>query len=188
MTALAGPDLQLGAVVEVRFVKWGDQPHWEMDLRYLGEDEYGLWVGGPKGFHMSRPGMTLDSRTDVAMLVPRGKPFVASFNGPGHGTCDIYVDISTVPVWEGARMQAVDLDLDVVRALDGTVLVDDEDEFAEHQVSYGYPTDVIELAERSCADVMASMSAAAEPWATVGHRWVEVAAGTASVVTGDRTG
>ena len=32
----------------------------------------------------------------------------------------------------------VDLDLDVIRMRDGGIL-DDEDEFAEHQVRYGYP-------------------------------------------------
>ena len=32
-------------------------------------------------------------------------------------------------------MTAVDLDLDVIRRFDGSWFVDDEDEFAEHQVS-----------------------------------------------------
>lgn len=33
----------------------------------------------------------------------------------------------------------VDLDLDVVRRFDGSAEILDEDEFAEHQVRYGYP-------------------------------------------------
>ena len=51
-------------------------------------------------------------------------------------------------------MTAVDLDLDVVRRTDGTVYVDDEDEFAEHRVSFGYPPEVVELAEESCRWVL----------------------------------
>ena len=46
---------------------------------------------------------------------------------------DVYVDITTVPVWlDGPTraVTAVDLDLDVVRGWTGRVWVDDEDEFA----------------------------------------------------------
>ncbi|WP_180935649.1 DUF402 domain-containing protein [Nocardioides ungokensis] len=37
-------------------------------------------------------------------------------------------------------LRAVDLDLDVVRGRTGRVWIDDEDEFAEHRVRFGYPT------------------------------------------------
>ena len=64
-------------------------------------------------------------------------------------------------------LRAVDLDLDVIRLPDplppvesapwdvppagpGEVFVDDEDEFAEHQVLYGYPADVVAAAQASC--------------------------------------
>ncbi len=165
-------------MVEVRFGKWGDQPHWEMDLRYLGEDEHGDWIGARPGLHMSRPGLSATTTVETAMLIPRGRPFIASFNGPGHDGCDIYVDITTIPVWEGSTVRAVDLDLDVIRCLDGRVEVDDEDEFAAHQVSYGYPQEVVDLAQRSCDDVAAAVTAGAEPWASVGRRWLRAAAST----------
>lgn len=170
----------VGNVVRVRFSKWGRQPHWGMDLRYLGSDEYGRWLGAPTGFWMSRPGRALASDVDVAILIPEDAPFVASFNGPGHDTCDIYVDVTTVPVWgredEEAVVRAVDLDLDVYRDLAGATRIDDEDEFAEHQVSYGYPQDTIDLARRSCHDVASAIEAEEEPWRSVGHRWVCLAA------------
>ena len=44
----------------------------------------------------------------------------------------------------------IDLDLDVVKKRDGTVYVDDEDEFAEHQVQFGYPRSTIEAAQKEC--------------------------------------
>ena len=58
----------------------------------------------------------------------------------------MYVDITTVPVWAGDTVTAVDLDLDVVRGWTGRVWVDDEDEFAAHRVRYGYPSDLVRLA------------------------------------------
>jgi len=139
MTEHGALRLRVGDVVHVRFAKWGEHRHWEMDLRHLGEDEHGTWLGAPLGLFMSRPGMSATTSYDMAMLVPRGRPFVASFNGRPRDWCDIYVDITTVPTWEGPTMRAVDLDLDVFRRLDGTVAIDDEDEFEEHQVTYGYP-------------------------------------------------
>ena len=51
----------------------------------------------------------------------------------------VYVDITTPPVWDGTVLRAVDLDLDVVRGNTGRVWVDDEDEFADHRVRFGYP-------------------------------------------------
>lgn len=50
-----------------------------------------------------------------------------------------YVDMTSRPAWDGPTVRAVDLDLDVIEALDRTVFVDDEDEFEEHRVAYGYP-------------------------------------------------
>jgi uncharacterized protein len=37
----------------------------------------------------------------------------------------------------------------VIRMRDGHVVVDDEDEFAEHQLAFGYPPEIVELAEVS---------------------------------------
>ena len=57
--------------------------------------------------------------------------------------------MATPAVWHGEDLvRAVDLDLDVIRGTTGRVWVDDEDEFAEHRVSLGYPDEVIEQAHR----------------------------------------
>jgi protein associated with RNAse G/E len=52
--------------------------------------------------------------------------------------------MTTVPIFGTETITAVDLDLDVIRRHDGTVFVDDEDEFTEHRELYGYPVDVVE--------------------------------------------
>ena len=71
-------------------------------------------------------------------LVPPGAAFVATpstTRGRHPVPCEVYVDITTVPVWstqpDGVTVTAVDLDLDVVRGWSGRVWVDDEDEFAD---------------------------------------------------------
>jgi hypothetical protein len=162
--------MERGDVVPVRFGKWGGRPHWEMDLRYLGSDRFGEWLGSPPGMPMRRPGMTTSTDAECAFLVPHEGDFVASFNGRDVATA-IYVDVTDTPRWDGDTVRAVDLDLDVITAWDGTVLVDDEDEFAEHQVEYGYPVEVVEAAQRSCDALVAAISGGQEPWATVGHAW-----------------
>ena len=80
----------------------------------------------------ARPGATGRAPPDAE----RG--WLATFHGPG-GPLSVYVDVTAPPTWSGATVTAIDLDLDVVRELDGRVWVDDEDEFAEHQVFYVLP-------------------------------------------------
>lgn len=128
--------------------KWGDRPHWELDATFLGADEHGDWIGVPAGTHHARPGAQFDSEVDSVTLAPRGSPWCATFNAPGIW-CTVYVDMTTPPYWDGATLRAVDLDLDVIRGSDKMVWVDDEDEFAEHQVSLGYPPEIVMIAEAS---------------------------------------
>jgi hypothetical protein len=146
--------LVLGDTVHVRMTKWAGRPHWEFDCVYLGEDAHGTWLGFPRGTYMSRPGAEYVSPTDQLGLVPpvsapeieRG--WLATIHGPG-GVLSVYVDVTAPPTWSGNTLTAIDLDLDVVRELDGRVWVDDEDEFAEHQVLYAYPPEVVESARAS---------------------------------------
>lgn len=66
----------------------------------------------------------------------------------------------------------VDLDLDVVLTREGRLFVDDEDEFAEHQVLLGYPAEVIALAEQWRDTILAAVAAGEEPFASVEHDWL----------------
>jgi hypothetical protein len=72
------------------------------------------------------------------------------------------------------------LNLDVVLDTSGRVFVDDEDEFAEHRVRYGYPEDIVLLAESTCADVLQAVKAAEAPFdgPTAAH-WLGVLAARA---------
>ncbi|WP_183096055.1 DUF402 domain-containing protein [Nocardioides stalactiti] len=162
-----------GDPVRVVMTKWGGRPHWEYDATYLGADVHGEWLGVPRGTHYARPGMEFVATFASAVLVPAGgAAHVAGFNDE-HAKAATYVDMTTPAQWEGATLHAVDLDLDVVRLQDGTVFLDDEDEFAEHQVSYGYPADVVAMTERSAADVLAAVQRGAAPYDGSHQVWLD---------------
>ncbi len=151
--------------------KWGGRPHWEMDAVYLGADEHGDWIGFPIATLMSRPGFELVTKNHQVGLVPRAG-FLATFHGPG-GTVRTYVDMTTVPVWDGSVVRAVDLDLDVIERLDGTAFVDDEDEFAEHRVRFGYPSEIVSLALTTSESVLAAVSERTAPFDGSCQPWVD---------------
>lgn len=165
--------------------KWGDRPHWEFDGVLLGEDEHGTWLGFARGTRHRRPGMAYDSDVDTVTLVPRDGWYLATFHAPGIW-CQLYVDIATPATWDGTTLRSVDLDLDVIRMADlvpagihprlvhpaGAVWIDDEDEFAEHRVAFGYPDDVVRAAEASRYAVLAAATAETPPFDGSHRRWL----------------
>jgi hypothetical protein len=158
--------LRPGDPVPVRFEKWGGLPHWAVDVLWLGEDDHGCWLGWPEGTLWSRPGMSFSSDGLQVGLFPRGRGFAATFyQQVAEVPFRVYADVATMPGWRDGCLTAVDLDLDVIQRFDGTVLVDDEDEFAEHQVRYGYPAEVVAAAEEECARLVEEMSAGAAHFA-----------------------
>ncbi|MEO6414375.1 MAG: DUF402 domain-containing protein [Pedococcus sp.] len=159
-----------------RYTKWGGKRHHGADLVYLGADEHGDWLGDPVGNQWSGGPTPFVSVTDNVLLVPRGRGMTAMFYSEHpEQAFELYVDITSVPQWQDDLVTAVDLDLDVIRRFDGSWYVDDEDEFAEHQVAYAYPGDVITGAEAECARVVDEIrsgaavlaSNTADPWRTV---------------------
>lgn len=153
----------------VVFHKWGDRPHWEYDAVLLGDDAHGTWLGVPAGTSISRPGASITTAQDQVVLVPHSGGWVATFYADeADPPCAVYVDVTTPPLvaQEGATVtvSAVDLDLDVLRGVHGRVWVDDEDEFAEHRVTYGYPEDTVTDALGACAGVRGAMEASAAPF------------------------
>ena len=110
--------------------------------------------------------------------MPRDEPFVARFYDPvtwagAANPVDVYVDITTVPRWTETGVSMVDLDLDVVRGPTGRVWVDDEDEFADHRVRFGYPPELVRLAGSACDRVRAAVSSGLPPYdGVVGPRWL----------------
>jgi predicted RNA-binding protein associated with RNAse of E/G family len=157
------------------FTKWGGLPHWEYDAVRLGEDEHGTWLGVPRGTLVGRPEARFHTDVHQVVLVPEAG-FVATFFAPGgRAPCDLYVDIATVPVVTDRAVSTVDLDLDVIRGWTGRVWVDDEDEFAEHRVRYGYPDPVVEHAVRSCEEVRRAVELSQAPFdPATSRRWLSL--------------
>jgi hypothetical protein len=159
--------------VHVQARKWPDSPHWEHDAIALGADGYGHWVGVAKGTWISRPGAGFHAHCDQVVLLPHDDWWVGTFYGDDpERPVDTYVDIATPPTWDGDLVHAVDLDLDVVRGVTGRIWVDDEDEFAEHRVSLGYPDDVVERAVNACDQVHAAMADEAPPFDGTARGWL----------------
>jgi protein associated with RNAse G/E len=101
------------------------------------------------------------------MLFPRGPWWTATFHAPPART-EIYCDITSPVQWLSPReVTMIDLDLDVIRRRDGSIILDDADEFAEHQIRYGYPADVIAESQRSAAWLQQALADGTEPFESV---------------------
>ena len=175
-----------GARVRCEISKFGDRPHWEYDATVLGSDEYGEWLGFPAGTHYSRPGHSFVSDRCHVGLVPApvdGVPpwHLATFWSSagdlwpvlGDSGVEIYIDVTTPAVWHGPVLRAVDLDLDVVRGFNGKVIIDDEDEFLEHQVSFGYPAEVIAAARATADELFIAVEQKQAPYDGRHLAWLE---------------
>jgi protein associated with RNAse G/E len=67
----------------------------------------------------------------------------------------------------------VDLDLDVIRRRGTPVpFLVDEDEFAEHQVRYGYPAEVTTAAQSSADWLLDAVGRGTGPFGGAHHEWL----------------
>jgi len=162
--------------VRVVYTKYDGSLHWHHTMRYLGTDAHGVWLGAPVGTSSQRgsePPIILEQ--PWVQLIPAGDQWwSAAFNGEPAAT-EIYCDIGTPARWvSSAEVTMADLDLDVVRLrADGQVLLIDDDEFAVHQVRYGYPPEVVRQAEQAAAWLLAAIRAGREPFATDYLGWLD---------------
>ncbi|WP_327086526.1 YgaC family protein [Nonomuraea sp. NBC_01738] len=159
--------------MRVVFRKFDGSLHWHHPAERLGEDEHGVWIGcraGTVGAKGDGPPVLWD--LPFVMLFPRDQWWVALFNAEPHRTA-IYVDVTTVPEWRDDEVTMVDLDLDVIRKRNGTVFLDDEDEFVEHQVKYAYPAEVIMAAEQAAQELMKAVTEGRGPFDGAHEGWLD---------------
>jgi uncharacterized protein len=160
-------------LINVVFRKYDGSLHWNFLTRRLGEDEHGVWLGAPAGTELRRGEALIElAEMDHVVLLPRDAWWAAAFNAPPKRT-EIYCDISTVPAWTSAEeVNMIDLDLDVLRRRTGLVELVDEDEFAEHQVHFGYPPEVIDEAQAAADWLVAAVTARQEPFGATYQAWL----------------
>ena len=160
--------------VTVQFLKNPDILHWGFEASYLGEDEHGRWIAVPagtkrwKGSEVVRP-----TSGDAVFCAPHEGWWHLHYGGADASTYSLFVDINTPPQWLGeGRYEMIDLDLDVAMTHDGEVVIEDEDEFEAHQVSYSYTNEMIERALEATEWVRSALAAGQEPFFEVAETWL----------------
>ena len=163
--------------VRVVYEKWDGRPHWEFDTVRLGDDVHGTWLGVVRGTPQARPGASVTAAEDHVVLVAKGGEHCATFYAdPGRdASIEVYVDVTCAHRWSDERITMVDLDLDVIRHWNGPVVVDDEDEFAEHRVLLAYPDDVVARALATTKALEGELERRSPPFeGATSERWLTV--------------
>lgn len=160
--------------VTVQFLKNPDILHWGFEAVWLGEDEYGKWIALPKGSKRWKGELEVRPASENAVLcAPHEGWWHLHYGGP-HRPYTHFVDIVTPPRWVSPhRYEMIDLDLDVVVHRDGTIEIDDEDEFEAHQVRYRYTREMIEHALAETEWVVDALRRRAEPFFEVANSWLK---------------
>jgi uncharacterized protein len=154
-------------VVRVRYRKYDGAAHRDYPARLLAVDAHGTWLGvdaGTASIYHGRPSV---EKIPFVLLVPRDSWWTAMFNPPPR-TSEVYCDITSPATWEDDQtVHLVDLDLDVVRRRhSGRVELRDEDEFAAHRISFGYPDDLVAAARSASAWLLEALGDGTQPFAS----------------------
>ena len=80
--------------------------------------------------------------------------------------------VTDEPRTTAAGVTAIDLDLDVIGWPDGRVVLDDADEFDLHTELFGYPDATVAAAQATADDLVAAVTARAEPFGSAWELWV----------------
>ena len=80
-----------------------------------------------------------------------------------------YANVALPAELNGDVLRWVDLDLDVIVDADGGVILDDEDEFADHRLRFAYPQDVVSRAITARDELMRLAAAGAFPFDRAAH-------------------
>lgn len=155
-------------MIEVRSFKWPRRPTSLAMTHLLGEDEYGRWLGVIRGAQWrmadgSSEGVFVAS---FVQLVPDDTFWTSCFT-----IADPVIDVDIVlPVrWIDDALEQIDLELDVLGFVDGSVRVRDQDEFARVRAVWPMPEDVAARAEETCEQLRQMVEQRAEPFGDVGR-------------------
>jgi hypothetical protein len=160
--------------IRVVYRKYDGRLHWHTELARLGTDEHGTWLGAPAGSQAQRGSEEpVTFREAYVTLIPASGSWTMNCNAEPLWT-ELYIDITTEPRWSAAgdQVEMIDLDLDVIRHFDGSAEILDQGEFAQHQLRYGYPPEVISRAERDASALLTAVTGDTEPFRQVCRDWL----------------
>lgn len=170
----------------VEWLKWPRTPYRSTPMTRLGDDEHGTWLFAPLGAAASYAGRgAAPLPVNFLTVVPDGDAgWIATWMwGNADVDIDLYVDIVHAPSWTSpGRLEVVDLDLDVIRLRDGTVFLDDEDEFAANATALGYPADVVAGARAAADHALAAVAARTPPFGEAPRQHVAAVSRALTVV------
>lgn len=183
MSKQPGPDTEVGSSVHVDTRKWVDgstnvtAEHWQVPAHWLGVDEHGIWLGLSTGAISAKPTWSFPfPYPHVKLITDTGWSANICRPPSGQRAAVVYADMITYPEWTavdaGHRVTMIDLDLDVISWNDGSIMIDDEDEFEDHQSRCRYPAEAITLAREACAEVENLLRQGSEPFNQVADRWL----------------
>ncbi|MGH8875017.1 MAG: DUF402 domain-containing protein [Acidimicrobiia bacterium] len=159
--------------ITVQYFKYPKALHWRHEMVRLGDDHHGVWLGASAGAVVQRGDEPpIHWPTPFVQLIAPEAWWTLLYNGED-STFPCYVDVITPARWvDKARVEMVDLDLDVVRRADGTVEVLDEDEFLEHCLLLDYPDWMAEAARKATARLVGELGEPREPFGRSPERWL----------------
>jgi hypothetical protein len=168
--------MRRGAEDGMRKNKWplpgadAPRPVLEWEAQVLGTDQFGTWLFCAEGdVHHRADGASVVLPSDGVQLLPASGWWVAFW---WRADTWIGVDICTPPVLDGSGWSYVDLELDLARLADGSVLLVDEDEFEQAVIDCRLPGDVVTTARTTAADLRSRLASRSEPVVAAGWDWL----------------
>ena len=159
-----------GKIVMVRSTKYDGSPHYEFEARLLAINGSRLTLSVIEGtpLHGYRGELTIVTDFTALFWTDRWYNVYHNHRPAGRRGILSYANVATPAQYDGSIVRWVDLDLDVLTVA-GRVVVDDEDEFAEHGQRFSYPAEIVEHAVAAKDELVRLAEAGQYPFDRASH-------------------
>ena len=137
----------------------------------IGEDEFGTWLYTAAGTTWRSPNQSGTVPVHFVGVFSSARPGPIVFAEGSH----VSFDVGLPPERTDRGWRYVDLELDPIIRPDGTVEIEDEDEFEEACRAGWIDESAALLARRVADEAVEALKRGDEPYATVGFAWLEAA-------------
>ncbi len=164
------PPADAQRVVRVLSTKYDGSPHYEFEAQLLGRQDGYIRLHVPQGTSLRsyRGEFPVQTTFTALFWTDRWYNVYHNYRPAGRRGIESYANVSTPAQFDGETLRWVDLDLDVLTR-DGGIEVDDEDEFADHRVRFGYPDEVIRHALAARDELLRLAESGAFPFDRASH-------------------